>query len=102
MTRILGILNLTRDSFSDGGRYLDPSSALEQAAALQAGGAWAIDVGAESTHPDAEHVSSAEECARLEAVVPTLLQNGVRVSVDTYKPEVMRTVLSWGVPMIKK
>ena len=96
MTRILGILNLTRDSFSDGGRYLDPETALRHARRLCDEGAWAIDLGAESTHPDAEEVSAAQEIDRLEPIVTALKRDGVRVSIDTYKPPVMRAALAWG------
>lgn len=97
MVRIFGILNVTRDSFSDGGRYLEPGAALAQARKLQADGASVIDVGAESTHPDAEDVPAAEELHRLEPVVRPLLAAGMEVSVDTVKAEVMRAVQEWGV-----
>ncbi len=97
MVRILGILNVTRDSFSDGGRFLEPAAALDRARQLLADGAAAIDVGAESTHPDAEAVSAEEELRRLQPVVERLLADGVRVSVDTVKPAVMRQAGRWGV-----
>ncbi len=100
MTRILGILNLTRDSFSDGGRFLDSPDAVSHGHALAAAGAWAIDLGAESTHPDAEEVSTDEEIRRLEAVGPALKRQGLRISVDTYKPDVMRAALAWGADLI--
>ncbi len=98
--RILGIVNVTRDSFSDGGRYLTTESAVEQARKLVADGADLVDLGAESTHPDAEGVSAAEEIARLTPVIEILRDDGISVSVDTYKPEVMRTVLALGVECI--
>lgn len=100
MSKVLGILNVTRDSFSDGGRFLDPPTAIAHAERLVRDGAWAIDVGAESTHPDAEHISADEEIGRLERVVPALKQRGMRVSVDTYRPAVMRRVLAWGADLI--
>jgi dihydropteroate synthase len=100
MVKILGILNLTRDSFSDGGEYLDPQRAIAHAEQLTRDGAWAIDVGAQSTHPDAEPISADQEIARLEPVVPILKQRGLRVSVDTYRPAVMRKALKWGVDLI--
>jgi dihydropteroate synthase type 2 len=98
--QILGILNLTRDSFSDGGRYLAPDRALAHARQMVADGAAIIDLGAESTHPDAEDVPAEEEVARLTPVIKALRADGVRLSVDTYKPPVMRAVLSMGVEII--
>ncbi len=111
MTRIIGILNVTRDSFSDGGRYLEPEDALRRARQLLADGADIIDIGAESSHPDAEDVSADEEIARLTPVIEALLKqrraaasrdDSARflLSVDSYKPEVMRHVLSLGVDLI--
>lgn len=100
MTRVLGILNLTRDSFSDGGKWIKPTAAIDHAVALVADGAWAIDVGAESTHPDAENIDAETEIARLAAVVPDLVARGMIVSVDTYKPQVMRVALGWGAGLI--
>lgn len=100
MARILGILNLTRDSFSDGGRYLPIDAALEHARALLADGAAWIDLGAQSSHPDAETVSSAEEIARLTPVVDALVAQGAQLSVDTFEPAVMRHVLARGVRCI--
>jgi len=97
---ILGILNLTRDSFSDGGQFVDPAAAIEHARRLVADGATLIDVGAESTHPDAEDVSAEEELRRLMPVVEALRAGGIRVSVDTYKPVVMRAMVALGVEMI--
>jgi dihydropteroate synthase type 2 len=98
--QILGILNITRDSFSDGGRFLTPGDALAHALQLVADGADIVDVGAESTHPDAEDVPADEEIRRLTPVVRALTANGVHVSVDTYKPDVMRAVLELGVEII--
>lgn len=98
--RVLGILNLTRDSYSDGGRYLKPDAAIAHARRLRADGAAWIDVGAESSHPDAEAVPAAEEFARLAAVIPTLKADGATVSVDTSKPDVMRSVLALGADAI--
>ena len=98
--QILGILNLTRDSFSDGGRYLPPDRAVAHARQMVADGAAIIDIGAQSTHPDAEDVSAAEEIARLTPVIKALRADGVRLSVDTYKPAVMRAVISLGTEII--
>ncbi len=100
MTQIVGIVNLTRDSFSDGGKFLDPDVAIAYARRLVADGADIIDVGAESTHPDAEDVSADEEIARLTPAIERLMKAGITVSVDTYKPAVMRHVLAMGVAYI--
>lgn len=100
MVRTFAILNVTRDSFSDGGRYLGAEAALAHADRLLTAGADVLDVGAESTHPDAEHVTANEELQRLSPVVTALVARGVAVSVDTCKPEVMRAVTSLGVRWI--
>ena len=100
ITKILGIVNLTRDSFSDGGEYLDPQVALSHARRLIADGADIIDLGAESTHPDSEDVSADEEIARLTPLIEQLKVAGVSISVDTYKPAVIRYVLGLGVDYI--
>ncbi len=100
MTQILGILNVTRDSFSDGGRFLTPAAAIGQARQLVAAGADLVDVGAESTHPDAEDVPADEEITRLAPVVQALRADGIRVSVDTCKAPVMQAMLDLGVEMI--
>ncbi len=100
LTTLVGILNLTRDSFSDGGRFAAPEAALAHARQLAADGAGWIDAGAESTRPEAEQVPAEEELRRLEAVVPRLLAEGLRVSVDTWKPEVMGRMLELGAGMI--
>lgn len=97
---IIGIVNVTRDSFSDGGRFLAPEAALRHARQLVADGAALIDVGAESTHPDSEDVSAEEEIARLTPVVRALCAEGVRVSVDTHKPAAVRAMLALGVELI--
>lgn len=100
MTEILGILNVTRDSFSDGGRYLDRSAAIEHGLRLVADGAHVVDVGAESSHPDSEDVSAAEELRRLEPVVEALVGHGLRISVDTWRPEVARRVIELGAEFV--
>jgi len=100
MTQIVGIVNITRDSFSDGGRYLEPQAALTHARRLVADGSDIIDVGAQATHPDAEPVPPAVEIARLTPVVTALRREGVRVSVDTYRAAVIRQVLELGVEFI--
>lgn len=97
MAQTFGIVNVTRDSFSDGGRYVTPTAALAHARRLLADGATVLDLGAESTHPDAEDVPAAEEIRRLLPVVGPLLAAGATVSVDTCKPEVMQRMVEQGV-----
>jgi dihydropteroate synthase type 2 len=97
MVRTFGIVNVTRDSFSDGGRYFDPQAAIVHGEQLLAAGADVLDIGAESTHPDAERVDAAEELRRLHGVVPALLAVGARISIDTCKPTVMRAMTGLGV-----
>src|SRR5688572_18805434 len=97
MVGTLGIVNVTRDSFSDGGRYLASDDAIAHAERLLGDGADVIDVGAESTHPDAEDVPADVEIERLQPVVAALLQRGATLSVDTCKPDVMRAMLALGV-----
>lgn len=100
MVEILGILNLTRDSFSDGGRYVALDAALAHARRMAADGAAVLDLGAESSHPDAAEVSAEEEIARLTPVMEQLRADGLRVSVDTYKPAVLRHVVQRGAEFI--
>ncbi len=84
---IMGIVNATPDSFSDGGRYLDPEVAIEHALMLVADGAHVIDVGGESTRPGAERVAVADEIQRVLPVVAALAERGVVVSIDTMNAE---------------
>jgi len=100
MVNLLGILNVTRDSFSDGGAYLDPAAALAHARRLVADGADFVDIGAESSQPDAHDVPPAEQLERLTPLVRTLKQEGVRISIDTHRPDVMRAMLALGVDVI--
>ncbi len=86
--QVMGILNVTPDSFSDGGRYIDPESALTQARSMIREGATIIDVGGESTRPGAAVVPVEEETARVAQVVDTLAKGGVCVSIDTRKAPV--------------
>lgn len=97
---VLGILNLTPDSFSDGGRHSGTESAVAAGLALTAAGATWIDVGGESTRPGAKPVSVAEELARILPVVGSLTAAGLRVSVDTTKGPVARAALAAGARMI--
>ena len=99
--RVMGVLNVTPDSFSDGGRYLDPSAAVDHAHAMAQAGAAIIDIGAESTRPGAEPVSAGEELDRLLPVLERLVgELDVPVSVDTGKPEVIAAVTSAGASLI--
>ena len=96
--RIIGIVNVTPDSFSDGGRFLDPAHAVEHGLALIADGADALDVGGESTRPGSEPVSVEEECARVAPVIAGLRRAGaiVPISVDTQKSVVASVGLDAG------
>ena len=97
----MGVVNVTPDSFSDGGRFLEPAAAIAHAQQLIAEGADLIDLGAESSRPGAAAVVSAEEeLRRLLPVLRGLRDAPVPLSVDTIKPEVMRAVLAEGAAMI--
>jgi len=98
---VMGILNVTPDSFSDGGRFMATEAALAQARKLVADGADILDVGAESTRPGSEPVSLDEEWRRLEAVLAPLLREiDAPLSVDTSKAEIARRALALGVCMV--
>ena len=96
--RIMAILNVTPDSFSDGGRHLDPGRAVAAAEALAAEGADILDIGGESTRPGAAVVPEAEECARVLPVIAALRRAGfpLPISVDTRKPGVARAAVGEG------
>src|SRR5215472_19250819 len=87
---LVGIVNITEDSFSDGGRYLDPSDAIAHARALLASGAQVIELGAAASNVDAQPVSAAEEIRRLDPVIAALAADGIEISVDSFLPEVQR------------
>ncbi|AUL46452.1 dihydropteroate synthase [Bordetella trematum] len=97
---VMGIVNVTPDSFSDGGRHDAPQAAVAHAQQLIAEGADILDLGGESTRPGAPAVPAAEELRRLLPVLAALRDCGVPLSVDTFKPEVMRAVLDAGADMI--
>ena len=100
-TRICGIVNVTPDSFSDGGRWLDPQAAIAHGLALVEEGADLLDVGGESTRPGAEPVDDAEELRRILPVIEALASRvAVPVSIDTSKPAVMRAAVAAGAGMI--
>ncbi len=96
----MGVLNVTPDSFSDGGRYADVPSATEHGLAMWADGADVVDVGGESTRPGADPVTAEEELRRVLPVVSALAREGVRVSIDTTKPEVAEACLGAGAWMV--
>lgn len=98
--RVMGIVNVTPDSFSDGGRHAETAQALRHAEQLLRDGADILDIGAESTRPGAVAVPLVQELARLEPFLREAVRWQVPISVDTYKPEVMQTVLDWGVDII--
>jgi dihydropteroate synthase len=98
--RVMGILNVTPDSFSDGGRFFDRERALDHARRMLADGADLIDVGGESTRPGAAPVDEAGELARVIPVIDELAREGALVSVDTMKPAVMRAAVAAGAAMI--
>ena len=99
--QVMGILNVTPDSFSDGGRYATPQAAAEAALAMQAAGAAVIDVGGQSTRPEHTPVSAEEEWQRLCPVLEVLAGRlTVPVSVDTYYPSVAERALAMGVQII--
>jgi dihydropteroate synthase len=98
---VMGIVNVTPDSFSDGGRFLDASTAVEHGVRLAREGADLLDVGGESTRPGADPVSAADERDRIEAVVRELAaRSGVPVSIDTTKAEVAAAALEAGAQIV--
>ena len=100
-TYIMGILNVTPDSFSDGGKYLDPERAVERALEMQAQGADIIDVGGESTRPGSERVSADEELKRVKPVLEEICDKlSIPVSIDTYKSEVAEAAIKAGAAMV--
>jgi dihydropteroate synthase len=98
--KIMGIVNLTPDSFSDGGAWTQPERAIAHAKSLLEQGADLLDIGAESTRPGADVVPVSEEIKRLDAVLRELVKWRVPLSVDTRKPAVMQHVLDLGVDAI--
>ena len=98
--QVMGVVNVTPDSFSDGGRFLDHAAALAHARRLVDEGADWVDVGGESTRPGAAPVPAAEELARVRPVIEALAAEGVRVSVDTRKAEVATAAVAAGARMV--
>jgi dihydropteroate synthase len=96
---VMGVLNVTPDSFSDGGRFLDPEAALAHGLAMAAAGADIVDVGGESTRPGAEPVGAVEECRRVVPVIHELAPH-VRVSIDTRHALVAEAAVAAGATLV--
>lgn len=96
----MGVLNVTDDSFSDGGRYLDPDKAVAHGLALAADGADIVDVGGESTRPGATRVDARVEASRVVPVVKELSSQGITVSIDTMHADVARAALCSGARIV--
>jgi dihydropteroate synthase len=98
--KVMGIVNVTPDSFSDGGRHLAFEAAVEHARRLIEEGADILDIGGESTRPGADPVSEQQELDRVLPVIEELAGISIPISIDTYKPEVMRAALAAGADMV--
>ena len=100
LPRVMGIVNVTPDSFSDGGRHDSLAAALRHCEQLVKDGAHILDIGGESTRPGSPAVPLDEELARVVPLVRDAVSLGVPISVDTYKPEVMQAVLDLGADIV--
>jgi dihydropteroate synthase type 2 len=98
--RIVGVVNITTDSFSDGGRYLATRDAIAHALRLWADGADLVELGAAASHPDAVRVPAELERRRLAPVLAALRTEGVAIGVDSYQPEVQRFAIDQGVHLL--
>ncbi|VAW77168.1 Dihydropteroate synthase, partial [hydrothermal vent metagenome] len=99
--QVMGVLNITPDSFSDGGDFFSPEKALQHALDMEAAGAAIIDVGGESTRPGAAEVSLQEELDRVIPVIEALQSSlAIPISIDTQKPDVMRAAVAAGAGLI--
>jgi dihydropteroate synthase len=98
--KVMGIVNVTPDSFSDGGRHFAPEAAINHARRLIEEGADILDIGGESTRPGAAPVCAQEELDRVIPVIEGLRDISIPISIDTYKPEVMRAALEAGASMV--
>ena len=98
--KVMGIVNITPDSFTDGGQYLDVHAALRHCEQLLSDGADLLDLGAESTRPGAQPLPTDVELSRLMPVLQAAVKLGVPISVDTYKPHVMQAALDMGADII--
>ena len=99
-TMVMGVLNITEDSSSDGGLWLDPAKAAQHGRDMMAAGADIIDIGAESTRPGAKRVSEADELVRITGAVKTLIPAGAILSIDTTRASVAAAALSEGAQII--
>jgi dihydropteroate synthase len=97
---LMGVINVTPDSFSDGGSFLDPEDAIAQGRRLVSEGARVLDIGGESTRPGADPVSEDEELWRVKPVLEGLADAGARLSIDTMKPSVARAALELGAEIV--
>ena len=97
---VMGVVNVTPDSFSDGGRYLDPAAAIDHGLALAADGADLLDVGGEATNPRAAPIDAREELRRVLPVIEALVAAGATVSIDTTKAEVARAAVAAGAAIV--
>lgn len=97
---VMGILNVTPDSFSDGGEFFDPANAIAQADRMIAEGADIIDIGAESTQPGSDHVPPREQIARLQHILPVVTATGATVSIDTTGSEVAAFAIDNGAAIV--
>jgi dihydropteroate synthase len=97
---VMGVLNVTPDSFSDGGRYADLDAAVEHGLTMTDDGAHLVDVGGESTRPGAERVDAATEMARVVPVIQELARHGVIMSIDTTRAEVAQAALAAGAAVV--
>jgi dihydropteroate synthase type 2 len=98
--KIVGIVNVTEDSFSDGGRYLEPERAYARCLELTADGADVVELGAASSNPDAKLVPAAEEIRRLEPHLARLVERGIPVAVDSSAPETQAFALARGASLL--
>src|SRR5450830_1973490 len=98
--KVMGIVNVTPDSFSDGGQHASTVSALRHCEKLLLDGADILDIGGESTRPGAQPLALKDELARVLPIVREAIKLGVPVSVDTYKPQVMQAALDLGADII--
>lgn len=98
--QVMGVVNVTDDSFSDGGKFIDRDRAVEHGLALAAAGASIIDVGGESTRPGAVRIDSAVEAARVAPVIEALASQGITVSIDTMHADVAKVALQNGAQIV--
>lgn len=98
--QVMGVVNVTQDSFSDGGKFIDTDRAVEHGLALVAAGAQIIDVGGESTRPGATRIDPGVEAARVTPVIRELAAQGITISIDTMHADVARAALEAGAHIV--